>query len=65
MTFQKNSELSMFLKMATNGLAISSSVLTSLLFSFYSTNLANKPELSSFKPQPKLLLIAIVELNLR
>jgi hypothetical protein len=47
-------------RVAHNGLAISSSVQTSLLFSFYSANLANKPEFSPFKPKPELLLIAIV-----
>jgi hypothetical protein len=30
------------------------------LFLFYSANLANKPELSFFNPEPELLPIAIV-----
>gem|GEM_PF-3925577 len=51
--------------MLHNGLAISSSVQTSLLFSIYSAKLAKNPKLLLFNPEPELLLIAIVELNLR
>jgi hypothetical protein len=46
-----------------NGLAMSSSVQTSLYFSFYSANLAKNPKLLLFNLEPKLLLIAIVSLR--